>query len=42
MKTNQHTDIQLDLSSWNRERSMEELRSFVSRRFSALDGVEVE
>lgn len=36
--TNQHAE----LSTWNRERSSEELRSFVAQRFSVLSGVEIE
>lgn len=40
--TNQHTETQPELASWNRERNIEELRSFVTRRYTALNGVEVE
>lgn len=42
MITNQHTQAFNELATWNRERHIDELRGFVSRRFSALDGVEVE
>ena len=40
MSTLEETAV--DLSTWNRERSIDELRSFVSTRFSALAEVEVE
>lgn len=40
MNTLEETSV--DLSTWNRERSMSELRNFVNTRFSALGEIEVE
>jgi len=40
MSTLEETSV--DLSTWNRERTVDELRSFVNTRFSALTEVEVE
>ncbi len=35
-------DAKPELATWNRSRSDLELRSFISTRFNALSGVEVE
>ncbi len=40
MNLSQETSV--DLTTWNRARSIEEMRSFVNTRFSALAEVEVE